>query len=49
MVQGIGVQSLVKSYKILKKWYLMPPYLTLRIKGKVEQSRIKGKVEQSRE
>ena len=26
-----GVQSLVESYQRLKKWYLIPPYLTLGI------------------
>ncbi len=26
-----GVQSLVESYQILKKWYLMPTYLTFSI------------------
>ena len=31
MVQETGVQSLVESYQILKKWYLMPPCLTLSI------------------
>ena len=31
MVQETGVQSQVKSYQKLKKWYLMPPWLTLSI------------------
>ena len=31
MVREIWVQSLVESYHKLKKWYLMPPCLTLRI------------------
>ena len=34
-----GVQSQVELYQRFKKWYLMPPYLTLTIKGKVEQSK----------
>ena len=43
MVQEAGVQSQVESYQRLKKWYLMPPCLTLSIirwgiKGKVEYS-----------
>ena len=32
MVWEIGVQSFVESYQRLKKWYLMPPCLTLSIK-----------------
>ena len=43
MIRKTGVQSQVESYQRLKKWYLMPPCLTLRI------VRIKGKVEQSKE
>ena len=44
---GLGVQSQVKSHQRLKKWYLIPPCLTLSIikvyiKGKVEQSREKN-------
>ena len=40
----VRVQSQVASYQRLKKWYLIPPLLntqqyTVRIKGKVEQSR----------
>ena len=31
MAQETGVQSQVVSYQILKKWYLMPPCLTLKI------------------
>ena len=31
MVQETGVQSQVKSYQRLKKWYLMPPCLALSI------------------
>ena len=31
MVQQTGVQSQVKSYQRLKKWYLIPPCLTLSI------------------
>ena len=31
MAQEIWVQSQVESYQRLKKWYLMPPCLTLRI------------------
>ena len=31
LAQKTGVQSLVESYQRLKKWYLMPPYLTLSI------------------
>ena len=31
MVWKTGVQSQVKSYQRLKKWYLMLPYLTLNI------------------
>ena len=31
MVWETGVQSLVKSYQRLKKWYLIPPCLTLSI------------------
>ena len=31
MAQETGIQSQVESYQRLKKWYLMPPYLTLRI------------------
>ena len=34
-----GVQTQVESYQRLKKWYLIPPCLTLSIKFKVEQSR----------
>ena len=30
---GDGVQSQVESYQRLKKWYLMPPCLTLNIIG----------------
>ena len=33
------VQSLVKSYQRLKKWYLMPQYYKVGINGKVVQSR----------
>ena len=40
--QGTWVQSQVKSYQRLKKWYLMSPCLTLNIKV-----RIKGKEEHS--
>ena len=29
--QETGVQSQVESYQRLKKWYLIPPYLTLSI------------------
>ena len=29
MVRETGVQSSVESYQRLKKWYLMPPCLTL--------------------
>ena len=44
MAQDTQVQSRVESYQRLKKWYLIPPWLTLKhykvwIKGKVEQSR----------
>ena len=42
MAQETGDHSQVESYQRLKKWYLIPPYLTLsmiRIKGKVEQFR----------
>ena len=41
MVRETRVQSLVESYQRLKKWYLMPPCLALKvcIKGNVEQSR----------
>ena len=28
-----GVQSQVESYQRLKKWYLMPPCLTLSLSG----------------
>ena len=46
MAWEIWVQSQVKSYQRLKKWYSMSSYLTLstqvRIKGKVEQSRKKS-------
>ena len=31
MAQGIKVQSQVESYERLKKWYSMPPGLTLSI------------------
>ena len=31
MAQETGVQSPVKSYQRLKKWYLIPPFLTLSI------------------
>ena len=31
MIWETWVQSLVESYQILKKWYLMPPCLTLNI------------------
>ena len=31
MARDSRVQSLVESYQRLKKWYLMPPYLTLSI------------------
>ena len=31
MVRESKVQSLVESYQRLKKWYLIPPYLTLSI------------------
>ncbi len=31
MARKTGFQSQVKSYQRLKKWYLMPPYLTLSI------------------
>ena len=31
MVREAGVQSQVESYQRLKKWYLIPPYLTLSI------------------
>ena len=31
MVRDIGVRSQVESYQRLKKWYLMPPWLTLSI------------------
>ena len=31
MARESGVQSQVESYQILKKWYLMPPCLTLSI------------------
>ena len=31
MVRETGVQSQVESYLRLKKWYLIPPYLTLSI------------------
>ena len=31
MIRDTGVQSQVKSYQRLKKWYLMPPCLTLSI------------------
>ena len=31
MARETWVQSLVESYQILKKWYLMPPCLTLSI------------------
>ena len=31
MVRETGVQSQVDLYQILKKWYLMPPFLTLSI------------------
>ena len=31
MVEEIEVQSQVKSYQRLKKWYLMPPCFTLSI------------------
>ena len=37
MVRETGVQSQVESYQRFKKWYLMPPCLTLSM-GKVEQS-----------
>ena len=44
MARETWVQSQVESYQRLKKWYLMPPCLTLSIirygsRGKVEQSR----------
>ena len=43
MAWEIWVQSQVESYQRLKKWYSVPPCLTLstevRIKGKVEQSK----------
>ena len=40
MVQETRVQSLVKSYQRLKKWYLLNiQHYKVRIKGKVEQSR----------
>ena len=39
MVREIGVQSQVESYQRLKKWYLMPPCLTLSYIGYV--SRVK--------
>ena len=45
MARETWVQSQVESYQRLKKWYLMPPCLTLSI----IKVRIKGKVEQSRE
>ena len=32
------VQSEVKAHHKLKKWYLIPPCLTLSIKGKVGES-----------
>ena len=40
MVQETGIQSLIKSYQKLKKWYLLnTQHYKVRIKGKVEQSR----------
>ena len=39
MARETWVQSQVESYQRLKKWYLMPPYLTLSIKG--YRSRVK--------
>ena len=31
MARETGIQSLVESYQRLKKWFLIPPYLTLSI------------------
>ena len=31
MIQKTGVQSQVETYQRIKKWYLMPPCITLRI------------------
>ena len=46
--QETWVQSQVKSYQRLKKWYMMTPCLTLSImlgvKGTVEQSREKSSI-----
>ena len=37
IVRKNGVQSLVESYQILKKWYLMPPCLILRYGSRVKR------------
>ena len=38
MVQETGVQSQVESYQRRKKWYLIPPCLTLRSRVKWHNS-----------
>ena len=44
MARETRVQSKAASYQRLKKWYLIPPCLTLSI---IRYVRIKGKMEQS--
>ena len=43
MVRETWVQSQIKSYQKLKKWYLMPPYLTL--SNTRYESRVSGAIQ----